>query len=161
MAEWGIQKGITKKIINARVETVKDKPLFKDIFRNHRCLIPASGYYELKHEGSRNIPYYFMSESEPLISFAGLVRPSVMGGEVVILTTEASYRHSKIRECMPVIIEYSDEQKFLSDGIITITREPLLIHEVSPRVKQVNVDDPVLLIQVKFHSLQKTFSDPL
>ena len=32
MAEWGIQKGITKKIINARVETVKDKPLFKDIF---------------------------------------------------------------------------------------------------------------------------------
>lgn len=159
LTEWGIQTGMAHRVINARVETIHDKPLFRNLFPTHRCLIPASGYYEWKHEGSHKTPFYFSLESEPLISFAGLIRPSKDGDQVVILTMEAPSPYSEIHDRMPVILNSPDEQSFLTDGEIHMTPKTLGRHEVSPLVNGVNHDGPDLIVPWKPHSVQKTFGD--
>lgn len=61
-------------------------------------------------------PYYFSLASEPLILFAGLIRPSKDGNQIVVLTTEATLPYSDIHDRMPVILNPVDEQRFLNDG---------------------------------------------
>jgi putative SOS response-associated peptidase YedK len=160
MTEWGFQSGTMHRIINARVETIHEKPLFRNLFLHHRCLIPASGYYEWRHDGNRKVPYYFSSESKDLLSFAGLIRPSSTGDQVVILTTRASPLFSEIHERMPVILSSADDLKFLSEGEISI-HNTLQMHEVSSRVNQVKFDDPDLVKPVKQIQEQKILADIL
>ena len=57
---------------NARVETVADKPMFRDAFRRTRCLIPASGYYEWETTPDGKQPYYITSADGPILTIAGL-----------------------------------------------------------------------------------------
>ena len=160
MIGWGFQSGTMQRIINARVETIHEKPLFKHLFPDHRCLIPASGYYEWKNNGDLKIPYYFSSESGSLISFAGLIRPSSHGDQVVILTTRAPPPYSGIHDRMPVILDSVHEVTFLSDGDITGTHA-LRMFEVSPRVNQTNLDYPDLVKPWKYIPEQKTLADIL
>jgi putative SOS response-associated peptidase YedK len=160
MTEWGFRAGPVNRIINARVESVHEKPLFKNLFPDHRCLIPAAGYYEWKHEGREKTPYYCTPESGDLISFAGLIRPSREGDQAVILTTGAIAPCSEIHDRMPVILGPGSEQKFLSDG--EITPAPLLrVYEVSPRVNQWTADDPDLIRPAARARKQSTLADLL
>lgn len=156
MYEWGITTGISHRIINARVETVHEKPLFKNLFEKHRCLIPASGYYEWKHDGNRKTPYYFSSQSDPIISFAGLIRPSSHGDQIVILTTKAIPPYADIHDRMPVIFNPMSDREYLTDGAISLIGKPLELYEVSSRVNQVGVDDPDLIKPWKAKSGQMT-----
>src|SRR5436305_14392812 len=57
---------------NARAETVTDKPMFRDAFREARCVIPASGYYEWASRPDGKQPYYITLTSRPIMSIAGL-----------------------------------------------------------------------------------------
>ncbi|HWQ65776.1 MAG TPA: SOS response-associated peptidase [Methanospirillum sp.] len=145
LIDWGIQSGKGHRVINARIETIHEKHLFRDLVLSHRCLIPASGYYEWKHAAGMKIPYYFSSRSESLISFAGLIHPSPTGGEGVILTTQASPPCSDIHDRMPVLLNPPDEQKYLLYGEISPIEERLEMFEVSSRVNRVGVDDPGLV----------------
>lgn len=155
MTEWGIQSGTMPRIINARIETIHEKPLFQTLFPRHRCLVPASGYYEWKQEGSRKIPYYFSSETGSLLSFAGFIRPSPGGDQVVILTTQAPPPFSLVHERMPVILGAGDDLTFLSSGDIT-QMVNLRMFEVSPRVNLATVEDPDLVKPVKPAVMQKS-----
>ena len=155
LIEWGFVVGTMKRIMNARIESVHKKALFKNLFSDHRCLIPASGYYEWKHEGSHKIPYYFSSESSDLLSFAGLVRPSKDGDQVVILTTQAPAPYSVIHNRMPVILDAGEEQKFLSEGKISPGPQ-VQMFEVSSMVNQVTVDTPDLIKPVKKSFVQQS-----
>ena len=69
---WAKDPSIGAGLINARAETVAQKPSFKNAFRHRRCLIPADGFYEWKKEGSKKIPYCFSLKSGALLYFAGL-----------------------------------------------------------------------------------------
>jgi putative SOS response-associated peptidase YedK len=69
---WAKDVKICYKAINARVETVADKPMFREAFKRRRCLVPASGYFEWKPEGAAKQPHFIHDDgSEPLM-FAGL-----------------------------------------------------------------------------------------
>jgi len=161
MREWGISSDIAHRIINARIETVHKKPLFKSLFDKNRCLVPASGYFEWRSDGNRKTPFYFTSPSGALISFAGLVHPNPTGDQVVILTTDAKHPYSRIHDRMPVILEPSDEHKYLSDGEISYISKTLNYYEVSSMVNQVKLDNPDLVKPVRNHSDQKTLDDIL
>ena len=58
--------------INAKAETLAEKPMFRSLLKNKRCLVPASGFYEWKKEGTRKIPYYIHLKDSPVFAFAGL-----------------------------------------------------------------------------------------
>ncbi len=139
MARWGLIPSWAKdpsvgvRMINARAESVEEKPSFKAPFEQRRCLVLATGFYEWKaiNSGSRAIkqPYYFFHEGNELMTFAGLwevwtdprPRPKAsedIGPAVVtsftILTTEPNDLLADYHDRMPVIIAPKNRTKWLS-----------------------------------------------
>lgn len=123
--QWGFvpswaksEEGIPKGYINARIETVLEKPTFKKAFSQRRCLIPVSGYYEWAMLGKKKQPYFFQDKNNGIMAFAGIW--SVWQGKqsivqtCAILTTAAPVETQKIHERMPVIVPKSDHEAYLS-----------------------------------------------
>ena len=153
LVEWGFHVEARPRIINARIEKVQETPIFRDLYVDHRCLIPASGYYEWKHEGSYKTPFYFSSKKGDLLSIAGIVRPSKDGNQVVILTMEAPDPLASIHDRMPVILTGNEENRFLT-GKHFATETNLQMYEVSSCVNQVTIDEPDLIKPVKSYIQQ-------
>ena len=70
---WAKDESIGSKMINARAETLAEKPSFRDAFKKHRCIIPASGFYEWQKQakGAKQ-PFYFHLKDKEVFGFAGL-----------------------------------------------------------------------------------------
>ena len=100
---WGIT-GWSKPIINARVETINSKPMFKDLLEDGRYLIEANGFYEW--------PYYFYLKTKKLFYLA------VLGNKTnfVVVTTKANEAVEPIHPRMPVIFKIGNENSWLGDG---------------------------------------------
>lgn len=113
---WSKDVTIGSKLINARVETVTEKPSFRKAFRQQRCLILADGFYEWKTEGKTKQPYYFSLKERSPFAFAGLWDSwkSPDGNHrtsCTILTTEANESVQPVHHRMPIILSaevYSD-----------------------------------------------------
>jgi putative SOS response-associated peptidase YedK len=106
---WARDPSIGVKLINARAETISQKPSFKNAFVKRRCLIPADGFYEWKKEGTQKIPYFFNLKSGASFVFAGLyetwIAPDKKPVETcTIITTEANAVVEPIHDRMPVIV---------------------------------------------------------
>jgi putative SOS response-associated peptidase YedK len=116
---WSKDAKIGYKLINARAETVAEKPSFRSAFKQRRCLIPASGFYEWQKKGTgRKQPFFICPRDGELFSFAGLwERWHDPEGEEVqsctILTTTANEVMQPIHDRMPVILGQSAEEKWL------------------------------------------------
>jgi putative SOS response-associated peptidase YedK len=127
-AEWGFVApwDSEKRLINARAETVAEKQTFKDAFANHRCLVPASAYYEWQAQprGSKQPYLIHRADGEPF-AFAGLWKPA-NGYEkptCTILTTEPSESIDHIHDRMPVMLEPDNEADWLAGGDLDELRE--------------------------------------
>lgn len=125
---WGLiphwMKEITgrTKMINARAETISEKPYFKSSLKSRRCLIPANGFYEWKKTEDRKIPYFISLKGKTLFSFAGLydIWIDYKGEEFktfTIITGEANSLISDIHNRMPVILPDNDERLWLDNSI--------------------------------------------
>jgi putative SOS response-associated peptidase YedK len=107
---WADDRSIAHKTINARAETVADKPSFRSAFKKHRGIIPASGFYEWKKVADEKQPYCIKSQHGGLLAFAGLwdVWQDPESNEVVpsctIITTTANDTIASIHTRMPVIL---------------------------------------------------------
>jgi putative SOS response-associated peptidase YedK len=115
---WATDPTIAYKLINARAETVAEKPSFRSAFKQRRCLIPASGFYEWKKEGKRKQPFFIRPRDGGLFALAGLwERWQAPEGEIVetctILTTEANELMLSLHDRMPVIIDTAAEDVWL------------------------------------------------
>ncbi len=119
-------------MINARSETVTEKPSFREAFRRRRCLIPSSGFYEWKREGTRKQPFYFQMCDERPFAFAGLWEHwEGEGSEAIesctILTTEANEVLAPVHDRMPVIVAPGDYELWLDQKMNKAERlTPLL-----------------------------------
>ena len=129
---WSKDLAIGSRLINARSETVREKPSFRDAFRRRRCLIPASGFYEwLRKEGGKQ-PYYVRMRDERPFAFAGLWDrwEGPAGGAVescTILTTAANDVLAPIHDRMPVILPRAEYGKWLDPALTdTDSLVPLL-----------------------------------
>jgi putative SOS response-associated peptidase YedK len=105
--------------INARAETVDEKPFFRDAFENRRCLILADGFYEWAGDRGSKEPYRIERvDSEPF-AFAGLWESWESNGDSIrtcsILTTEPNNTVAPIHDRMPVLLEPQEEQQWLED----------------------------------------------
>lgn len=124
--KWGLiphrakDPKIGNRLINARAETVAQKPGFKVSFRTKRCLIPATGFYEWKKTVNDVVPYLIQMKTHKVFSFAGIydVWKDVEGKEFktfAIITTQANKLIEPIHLRMPVIFETKTEKIWLDD----------------------------------------------
>lgn len=105
--KWGFPRYDGKgQVINARSETAGEKPMFRRLLQEGRCLIPASNYFEWETVGSKKKKYALRPEGAGLMYMAGLSRPDPVTGMplFVILTREAAGGISFIHNRMPVIL---------------------------------------------------------
>jgi putative SOS response-associated peptidase YedK len=110
---WAKDELMGARLINARSETVAEKPAFRQAFKQRRCIIPADGFYEWQLMGGRKQPFFFRMKDERLFGFAGLWEHwEGEGGRVInscaILTTEANEVLRPVHHRMPVILHPDD-----------------------------------------------------
>jgi putative SOS response-associated peptidase YedK len=113
---WARDDSIGAKMINARAETLTEKPSFRPLLRSRRCLIPASGFYEW--QPSTKIPHHIHLVDAPVFAFAGLydLWRDREGNEVptyTIITTTPNALVAAIHDRMPVILRPEDEDAWL------------------------------------------------
>ncbi len=127
--------------INARAETITEKPFFKSIFKTKRCLIPANGFYEWKAVGGKKQPYYFQIKGSELFAFAGLwdrwQHEDTTIESCTIITTEANVSMNPIHHRMPVILKPDDYEEWLampSIDLLVPYRDQLNCYPVSTDV---------------------------
>jgi putative SOS response-associated peptidase YedK len=119
-------------LINARAESVAEKPAFRAAVRERRCLIPADGFYEwTKDEGGRRLPWYFRRADGAPIAFAGLWQDWEREGErlstCAIVTTEAEGSLTRVHHRVPVLIRPEDRALWLGEagkGAALLMRSP-------------------------------------
>ena len=116
---WSKDEKIGFKLINARAETVQEKPSFRDAFKSRRCLIPATGFYEWKQEGRMKQPYYIKMKNGSLFAMAGIWESwQDPEGKTIdscaIITTDANGIVGKIHDRMPVIMSNKSYGLWLS-----------------------------------------------
>lgn len=133
---WAKERSIGSRMINARSETVSEKPAFRQAVRYRRCLVPASGFYEWKQEGKLKSPHYFQVKGGAPMVFAGLWESwKAPEGETVvscsILTTAANPLVGEIHERMPVILHPGEYRMWL-DRNVTDASELLQLFQPYP-----------------------------
>jgi len=124
MVKWGLIPSWAKdpkigyKMINARMETLMEKPSWERPLVSQRALIPSNGFYEWKREGTKKEPFIIKAKDRELISFAGLydIWKDSNGNLVptfTIITAPADDTVNKIHDRMPVILTREGEEKWL------------------------------------------------
>ena len=157
---WAKDAAIGARMINARSETVAEKPAFRAAFRARRCLVPADGFYEwAPRQGRKQAHYIALRDAEPF-GFAGLwerwVDPS--GGALetcTLLTRDAVESIRAIHSRMPVILDPAAYEAWLDpalddpERLLALLRPPpdenIVWHPVSHRVNDVRVDEPACI----------------
>jgi putative SOS response-associated peptidase YedK len=126
---WAKDPSIGYKMINARAETLADKPSFRKALARQRCLILADGFYEWKREGATKTPFFIRMKDENPFGFAGLYEHwQDADGQTIesctIVTTEPNSLLAPIHNRMPVIIPRDRHEQWLDPEIVD--KEPLL-----------------------------------
>jgi putative SOS response-associated peptidase YedK len=160
---WAKEEKTAYKMINARVETLAQRPAFRGLLAANRCMIPATGYYEWKAEARGKTPFYIHPKSHEFFAFAGLydvwIRPD--GEELytfTIITKDSDKFMAQLHNRMPVILERDLEDAWLNREI-TSAREVMNILErstgvtldaypVSPLVNKPSIDSKALIQRV-------------
>lgn len=158
---WALNASRAASLINARIETVAEKPSFRDLVAQHRCVIPMDGYFEwkelLRHDAMKPIkqPFYFSAHSQSRYSHQGVLAvaglwtawkdPNQSNGQVVhsavALTTDANDMVSQIHHRMPVLLDRSGVANWLDDKNINplpqiqvVANDALVVCAVSTKV---------------------------
>lgn len=166
LVRWGLIPAWVKDpkaftlLINARGESVNDKPAFRNAMKYRRCLVPADGFYEWKREGAVKRPYFVGLKDGAPFAFAGLwenwIGPN--GEEVesaAIVTTDASPSIAHIHHRMPVMLPPESFEAWLDTANVDAQQAALLFkpvpdekleaREISDAVNKVANDTPALL----------------
>ena len=174
---WARDPGIGSRLVNARVETVRDKPAFRRAVTSRRALVPADGYYEwyapapAPAPGSRRAvkqPWYIAARDGGVLAFAGLYEvwrdpardaddPAAWLLTVAILTTEAEDCIGHLHDRMPLLVAREDYGRWLDPAIgpgdlsaLLVPAAPgrLVAHPVSPAVGDVRNNGPELVAPI-------------
>jgi putative SOS response-associated peptidase YedK len=146
---WTKDMRAAKPLINARAETLGEKPDFRSLLKAHRCLVPASGFFEWKHEGNRKNPWYFRLSDAPIFSFAGLYDQwhnpeGVTVSTYTIVTCDANALVAPVHDRMPVILSRAAEERWLSPDPVTPGElKQILVPYVAGGMEAIPVSDLV------------------
>ncbi|HWP47038.1 MAG TPA: SOS response-associated peptidase [Candidatus Limnocylindrales bacterium] len=168
---WAKETSTGYKMINARAETLTQKPSFKKSFQRRRCLVPADGFYEWRKNGGRaKTPLRFVLKSGDPFAFAGLWdiwqgsdEDATEGNNrllllsFTIITTEANDLIRPIHDRMPVILQPKDEDTWLDPDLKDVNKlasllvpypsDKMMGYEVSSLVNSPQNDTPECLLE--------------
>jgi putative SOS response-associated peptidase YedK len=174
LMRWGLLPAWVKDprqfslLINARSETVREKPAFKNAVRRRRCLIPADGYYEWQASEVRKRPHFIHRRDGSPFGLAGLAETWIgPNGEeldtVAIVTAPASSELASLHHRVPVTIAPGDFDRWLdcstdeAETVMALLMPPhegeFVWHEVSTRVNRVANDDAQLILPITAEEL--------
>lgn len=136
---WAKDPSIGSKMINARAETIAEKPSFRNALKKRRCLIPASGFYEWQKLGTGKQPLHIVLKSREPFAFAGVWEhwTSPEMEEVLtctIITTAANELMKSVHDRMPVILSREDEAMWLDPKVHEPEKLLPLLKPLSQRV---------------------------
>lgn len=163
LPSWARDETIAARLINARAETLAEKPAFRAAYRARRCVVPADGFYEWAKRPDGKQPYFIHSPDGTILAFAGLwerwARP--VDAEVIdsftIVTTEANPRLRALHDRMPVILarevvdvwlDRTSDPARLSALLMPFPEERLAMHPVSRAVGNVRNEGQELIADV-------------
>lgn len=167
LLRWGLvpprakDAAIGARMINARAETVAEKPAFRAAFRRRRCLVPMLGFYEWQRAGTLKVPHYIHLLNAEVFAVAGLYEywPGKDGAEPIasytIITTEANEMVAKLHDRMPAILPEQDHDAWLdpkneqTDALQKLLKpypaEEMRAYPIRLRVNNVKNDEPELI----------------
>lgn len=161
---WAKDPAIGARMINARGETIAEKPSFRMAYRRHRCLLPADGFYEwmpvpgASGASARKQPVHVGMKDGALFGMAGLYeRWRSEEGEILdtctIVTTEANERLRSVHDRMPLIVAPGEYARWLdpardeaADLLVPFPSEAMAYYPISARVNNVHHDDASLIL---------------
>jgi len=116
---WAKDEKIGYKMINARAETLAEKPAFREAYKKRRCLIPADGFFEWQRTDGSKQPYYIRLKNRGLFTFAGLWEEwknpdGVVVESTTIITTTSNGIIAKLHDRMPLIVPPSRRGTWLN-----------------------------------------------
>lgn len=131
---WAKDESIGSRMINARAETLAEKPSFKSLLRGKRCMIVADGFYEWKAEGKSKVPMYISLQDNQPFAFAGLwdLWKAPDGRQIqscTIITTEPNELMASIHNRMPAILRPGAYEDWLNPQL---RDEHVLTHWLQP-----------------------------
>lgn len=157
---WAKDERIGNKLINARAETLTEKPSFRDAVRKRRCLIITDGFYEWKRSGANKQPYRITLADESLFAYAGLweLWSAPDGRDVptfTIITVEPNGLMKPIHNRMPALLTPETEKVWISDEpledvlrlLTPYDDKEMNAYPVSSRVNSPKNNDPGLIDQ--------------
>jgi putative SOS response-associated peptidase YedK len=165
---WAKDPAVGYKMINARAESVAEKPAYRESFRSRRCLIPADGFYEWRKDKGSKQPFHFGMADDTVFAFAGLWdswrSPDGKPLETCsILTTTPNALLEDIHDRMPVILRPEDYELWLdpgfqkTDALADFLRPfppaQMRRYQVSTLVNQVKNDSPDCAAEYRVASL--------
>jgi len=156
---WARDVSIGMKLINARAETLADKPAFRSAYRRRHCLVPADAFYEWKPVAGRKQPYCIRMRDQALFGMAGLWEHWVApDGQVVesctIVTVDANALVAELHDRMPLILAPGDYGAWLNaetrEAALprAVPAEEMVAYPVSPLVSNARNDLPACLTPV-------------
>jgi putative SOS response-associated peptidase YedK len=181
LVRWGLLPAWVKDprqfslLINARAETVLEKPAFRNAMKRRRCLVPADGYYEWQSSGKIKRPYFIYPRDRQPIGFAGLMETWLgPNGEeldtLAIITTAAGADLAALHHRVPVTIVSGDFDRWLDCGQVDAEEAATLLvppdagvftwHAVSTQVNHVANDDPQLILPISEAEIAAEFDKP-
>lgn len=158
---WAKEEKIGYRMINARAETVAEKPSFRTAFRRRRCLVPATGFYEWQAVAGGKQPYNIRMEDGSLFAFAGLWEQWRSGDSrlvesCTVIVTDANELIRPVHDRMPVILDPANYATWLNPDIHdpellqrlleAYPAEGMQLYPVSKRVGSPANDDPELVL---------------
>jgi putative SOS response-associated peptidase YedK len=162
---WGLVPGWAKEIgtavhINARAETLAEKPSFRGAYTYRRGLLPASGWYEWRTEGKRKVPYAHMLPDQQMLAFACIWEVWEGRGEgswlesCALITTDAFGPAAAIHHRMPVLVHPDNDTVWMTgqDGVLPNPRlmsgdliDQIVVREANPDVNKAGNEGAYLL----------------
>lgn len=164
---WAKDERMGYRLINARSESVFDKPIWKSAVLNRRCLVPANGFYEWQKRPGGKQPFYIHPKDQQLFMFAGIWEAWQHGDRewhtYSILTTAPNKEMTVIHNRMPVILHEEDQAQWLGADsredleplLVPYTNHHLEMFEVSKSVNVVKFNDNRLIMPINSHEIAK------
>lgn len=141
-------------VANARAETLRSRPAFRDAVKHRRCLVPADGFYEWRREGAARFPILFRRADGAPFFFAGLWRPAdeLAPTSFVIVTTTPNPLVAPVHDRMPVLLDDAGSREWLGDTPLVPERiealcspfpaEAMAAQPVHPRMNNARHESP-------------------